>query len=347
MLNTCSIGRRWKSREGWSRPVLTGERGTLFPIPCGSGLVLWWFSRWMARNAVSCGHDDDTGKAFCSRPLSGSRTATTGIVAGFGSAGRRFSGWPSCIGFAVVMAQVRRPVPFRTRKLRPGTAMVLHSRGCGRVARRRIQLSGPSGRVPWGIPGRSLFLFSWGFPPGATPRKPPFFVFLPDFSGPSRTSRQRLSGSSKVFFRGLRPSRSSGPPGRASMTPRRVLLLSGAYRRTRVAGDPFFSHDRSDWMVGCGSKLDASLFSNVVQDLQHSIAILLFADVACGMQYPDHFIPFRPHASQFFSAAYPRATNTGLPPSSSSSSLNPLRFSSTRFGSFLSVFSTSPELVSW
>ena len=145
-----------------------------------------------------------------------------------------------------------------------------------------------------------LFLFPWGFPPGATPRKPPFFVFLPDFSGPSRTSRQRLSGSSKVFFRGLRPSRSSGPPGRASMTPRRVLLLSGAYRRTRVAGDPFFSHDRSDWMVGCSSKLDASLFSNVVQDLQHSIAILLFVDVACGMQYPDHFIPFRPHASQIF-----------------------------------------------
>ena len=125
-------------------------------------------------------------------------------------------------------------------------------------------------------------------------------MHIPDFSGPSRTSRQRLSGSSKVFFRGLRPSRSSGPPGRASMTPRRVLLLSGAYRRTRVAGDPFFSHDRSDWMVGCGSKLDASLFSNVVQDFQHSIAILLFADVACGMQYPDHFMPFRPHASQIF-----------------------------------------------
>ena len=65
MLNTCSIGRRWKSREGWSRPVLTGERGTLFPIPFGGlGLVLWWFSRWMARNAVSCGRNDDTGKAF-------------------------------------------------------------------------------------------------------------------------------------------------------------------------------------------------------------------------------------------------------------------------------------------
>ena len=51
-------------------------------------------------------------------------------------------GRPSCIGFAVVMAQVRRPVPFRTRKLRPGTAMVLHSRGCGRVARRRIHMLG-------------------------------------------------------------------------------------------------------------------------------------------------------------------------------------------------------------
>ena len=349
MLNTCSIGRRWKSREGWSRPVLTGERGTLFPIPlgdwvssCGGFLVGWQgilflvvttmlVRRLSLASVVRFPDRHDRNRScgwFRCRPIP-------------------VGGWPSCIGFAVVMAQVRRPVPFRTRKLRPGTAMVLHSRGCGRVARRRIQLSGPSGRVPWGIPGRSLFLFSWGFPPGATPRKPPFFVFLPDFSGPSRTSRQRLSGSSKVFFRGLRPSRSSGPPGRASMTPRRVLLLSGAYRRTRVAGDPFFSHDRSDWMVGCGSKLDASLFSNVVQDLQHSIAILLFADVACGMQYPDLFIPFRPHASQFFSAAYPRATNTGLPPSSSSSSLNPLRFSSTRFGSFLSVFSTSPELVSW
>ena len=60
-------------------------------------------------------------EAFCSRPLSGSRTATIGIgrVAGFGVAGRSL-GVGRCIGFAVVMAQVRRPVPFRTRKLRPG-----------------------------------------------------------------------------------------------------------------------------------------------------------------------------------------------------------------------------------
>ena len=143
MLNTCSIGRRWKPREGWSRPVLTGERGTLFPTrllgrvsSCGG------FFRWMARSIVSCGHDDDTGEAFgCSRPLSGSRTATIGIgrVVWFRFC-RPILVVGRYIGFAVVMAQVRRPVPFRTRKLRPGTAMVLHSRGCGRVARRRIQL---------------------------------------------------------------------------------------------------------------------------------------------------------------------------------------------------------------
>ena len=123
MLNTCSIGRRWKPREGWSRPVLTGERGTLFPTrllgrvsSCGG------FFRWMARSIVSCGHGNDTGEAFgCSRPLSGSRTATTGIGRVAGSvAGRSRLGVGRYIGFAVVMAQVRRPVPFRTRKLRPG-----------------------------------------------------------------------------------------------------------------------------------------------------------------------------------------------------------------------------------
>ena len=121
MLNTCSIGRRWKPREGWSRPVLTGERGTLFPTrllgrvsSCGG------FFRWMARSIVSCGHDDDTGEAFgCSRPLSGSRTATIGIVAWFRFC-RPILVVGRYIGFAVVMAQVRRPVPFRTRKLRPG-----------------------------------------------------------------------------------------------------------------------------------------------------------------------------------------------------------------------------------
>ena len=142
MLNTCSIGRRWKSREGWSRPVLTGERGTLFPIPlgdwvssCGGFLVGWQGTLFLVVTTTIL-----VRRLICLRPLSGSRTATTGIVAG-SVAGR--SVWLAVqSGFAVVMAQVRRPVPFRTRKLRPGTAMVLHSRGCGRVARRRIHMLG-------------------------------------------------------------------------------------------------------------------------------------------------------------------------------------------------------------
>ena len=162
MLNTCSIGRRWKSREGWSRPVLTGERGTLFPIPlgdwvssCGGFLVGWQGTLFLVVTTTML-----VRRLICLRPLSGSRTATTGIVVG-SVAGRRFSGRPYRIGFAVVMAQVRRPVPFRTRKLRPGTAMVLHSRGCGRVARRRIQR--------WGFPssfgsGNPLFVFFRIFP---------------------------------------------------------------------------------------------------------------------------------------------------------------------------------------
>ena len=94
-------------------------------------------------------------KRFCSRPLSGSRTATIGIVAWFRFC-RPILVVGRCIGFAVVIAQVRRPVPFRTRKLRPG-------RGDGTALERVWESStpphsfvGPSGRVPYGIPGRSF-----------------------------------------------------------------------------------------------------------------------------------------------------------------------------------------------
>ena len=177
MLNTCSIGRRWKSREGWSRPVLTGERGTLFPIPwlgdwvssCGGFLVGWQGTLFLVVTTIL------VRRLICLRPLSGSRTATTGIGRVAGSVAGR-SVWSAVqSGFAVVMAQVRRPVPFRTRKLRPGTAMVLHSRGCGRVARRRIQLSGPSGRVPLGDSRKVFFLFRMGVPGALRPAGTPIF----------------------------------------------------------------------------------------------------------------------------------------------------------------------------
>ena len=160
MLNTCSIGRRWKPREGWSRPVLTGERGTLFPTrllgrvsSCGG------FFRWMARSIVSCGHDDDTGEAFLLAsvvrfPDRHDRNRSCGMVPFAG----RPVGVGRYIGFAVVMAQVRRPVPFRTRKLRPG-------RGDGTALERVWESStpphstyGPSGRAPSGFP-EGPFLF--------------------------------------------------------------------------------------------------------------------------------------------------------------------------------------------
>ena len=168
MLNTCSIGRRWKPREGWSRPVLTGERGTLFPIPLFGGRVssCGGFFRWMARSIVSCGHDDDTGEAFVVRvrcPVPGPPRSESW----HGSVCRPIPWWVGrYIGFAVVMAQVRRPVPFRTRKLRPG-------RGDGTALERVWESStpphstyGPSGRAPSGFPEGLFFIPAHGcFPP--------------------------------------------------------------------------------------------------------------------------------------------------------------------------------------
>ena len=176
MLNTCSIGRRWKSREGWSRPVLTGERGTLFPTlagrvsSCGGFLVGWQGTLFLVVTTTML-----VRRFACVRcPVPGPPRPESVVWLVPLPAD---PGWGLVVhsGFAVVMAQVRRPVPFRTRKLRPGTAMVLHSRGCGRVARRRIQLSGPSGRVPCGIPGRSLFIFPLGVPGALRPAGTPIF----------------------------------------------------------------------------------------------------------------------------------------------------------------------------
>ena len=50
----------------------------------------------------------------------------------------------------VVIAWGKRPVPFRTRKLRPTAPMVLHSRGCGRVGHRRTTPKTGRGPTPHG-----------------------------------------------------------------------------------------------------------------------------------------------------------------------------------------------------
>ena len=122
-------------------------------------------------------------KRFCSRPLSGSRTATIGIGRVAGSVCRPIPWWVGrCIGFAVVMAQVRRPVPFRTRKLRPG-------RGDGTALERVWESStpphstyGPSGRAPSGFP-EGPFLF------------PRTGVFLHSVEGNGRRKARRRDDS--------------------------------------------------------------------------------------------------------------------------------------------------------
>lgn len=85
-----------------------------------------------------------------------------------------------CIGFAVVMAQVRRPVPFRTRKLRPG-------RGDGTALERVWESSTPPHSTVWtfwsspiGVPGRSLFIPAHGC--------------LPPFGGGKRTPEGPWAG---------------------------------------------------------------------------------------------------------------------------------------------------------
>lgn len=165
----------------------------------------------MARSIVSCGHDDDTGEAFgCSRPLSGSRTATIGIGRVAGSVCRPIPWWVGrCTGFAVVMAQVRRPVPFRTRKLRPG-------RGDGTALERVWESSTPPHSTS-------------GFPSSVTLREPPFFVCLPVSGGsPGATLREPLflfphTGVSSAHWRFLDAGRTAGgmipPPAGGFGTP--------------------------------------------------------------------------------------------------------------------------------
>ena len=179
MLNTCLIGRRWKPCEGWSRPVLTGERGTLSnPFLCGGlGLVLWWFLSLDGKEHCFLWSRNDTGEAFL-----------LASVVRFPDRHDRNRGWfrcrppvlpvGRCIGFAVVMAQVRRPVPFRTRKLRPG-------RGDGTALERVWESSTPPHSTS-------------GFPSSVTLREPPFFLFVFRFPGDPRARR---SGNPLSYYR--------------------------------------------------------------------------------------------------------------------------------------------------
>ena len=138
-------------------------------------------------------------------------------------AGRSPGGLAVHIGFAVVMAQVRRPVPFRTRKLRPG-------RGDGTALERVWESSTPphstlgfpssvtlrephflflsrfpwragglcSGRCPWVGFRRILFLFPGGSRRASRPGKP---VVLCSFPVPaSRDARKAFSDFQSAYL---------------------------------------------------------------------------------------------------------------------------------------------------
>ena len=133
MQNTWLIGRTWKPREGWSRPVLMVERQPTSTRPRGCVAQDPAGPREGAQGARSShAHDQSTAtnRVHCPVP----EPPHAGGKPRFPADNPRF---------AAAMAQERRPVPFRTRKLRPGTAMVLHPTGCGRVARRRTTRQGP------------------------------------------------------------------------------------------------------------------------------------------------------------------------------------------------------------
>ena len=66
MENTCLIGRRWKPREGWSRPVLTGD-GDIIILPlCGRGRIFCCVVVLMALSIVRWSRNDVVKRLFAS-----------------------------------------------------------------------------------------------------------------------------------------------------------------------------------------------------------------------------------------------------------------------------------------
>ena len=98
-------------------------RHTLSDPLVGSGLVLWWFLSLDGKeHCFLVVTETIPVKRLVVRvrcPVPGPPRSESVVWRG-SVAGRFRLGVGRYIGFAVVMAQVRRPVPFRTRKLRPG-----------------------------------------------------------------------------------------------------------------------------------------------------------------------------------------------------------------------------------
>ena len=179
MLNTCSIGRRWKSREGWSRPVLTGERGTLFPTlvgrvsSCGGFLVGWQGTLFLVVTTTIL-----VRRLICLRPLSGSRTATIGIGRVAGSvAGRSRLGVGRLEWFCGGHGPGETPGPFPNPE-----AKAWH--GDGTALERVWESSAPPHSTVWTFWSSPLrdsrkvpFFILLGVPAGRNAPETPIFLF--------------------------------------------------------------------------------------------------------------------------------------------------------------------------
>ena len=185
------IGRRWKPREGWSRPVLTGDGDIAAHSPsCVWGWVRVFFCCWIVPgdNERWNGHEYDVDERFVSRPLAGSRTATVMMPEWFPF----WSSVPFDYGFCGGHGPGVTPGPFPNPE-----AKAWHGDGTA------------PGRVWESNTPPQTFLV--GFPVEPTLREtPPFLYPVPDgipLDGPAAPggfffafSCRRSSGSSAAFI---------------------------------------------------------------------------------------------------------------------------------------------------
>lgn len=82
MQNTWSIGRTWKPREGWSRPVLTDERQHSFPDLFGERIILLQTIPYGNEHGMNTRRNINSIRVRCPvpRPPQGRQTLVSGRI---------------------------------------------------------------------------------------------------------------------------------------------------------------------------------------------------------------------------------------------------------------------------
>ena len=148
-----------------------------------------------------------------------------------------------------VIAWGKRPVPSRTRKLRPTAPMVLHPGGCGRVGHRRNTINGRGPPPPGGGPPA----FNRPLQDRAGPGGPrPGAELGPDKTRASVPSRTRVTACQNTGPRARHERPTS--PGQPAGHPRRVPASPPPRPPSRPARTmgPVPSGQRPGWLPGGG-----------------------------------------------------------------------------------------------